>query len=64
MAILAWVFGILGGLCTVMGIITATGVVEILNDLPAEFTALFWLALSAVLLLICIAASLHRGESE
>jgi hypothetical protein len=61
MAILAWVFGILGGLCAVMGIITATGIITLLG---AEFTVMFWLTLSAVLLLACIAAAISRSEYE
>ena len=61
MAIVAWVFGILGGLCAVMGIIMAA---EIITLLSAEFTAMFWLALSAVLLLACIAAAVSRSEYE
>ncbi len=64
MVILAWVFGILGGLCAVMGIITATEAIPLLAELPAAFTAMFWLALSAVLLLACIAAAVSRGEYE
>ena len=58
MTIAAWVFSILGGLGVVMGIITAAEVVPLLG---AEFTAMFWLALSAVLLLVSIAAILARG---
>ena len=61
MAIAAWVFGILGGLCAVMGIITAA---EVNTLLGAGFTAMFWLALSAVLLLACIAAAVSRSEYE
>jgi len=61
MAIAAWIFGILGGLCAVMGIITAA---EVITLLSAEFTAMFWLALSAVLLLACIAAAISRSEYE
>ena len=61
MGIVAWVFGILGGLCAVMGIVTA---VEVIPLLGAEFTTMFWLALSAVLLLGCIAATVSRGEYE
>ncbi len=58
MAIAAWVFGILGGLCAVMGIITAAELIpEVSQWLGAGFTAMFWLALSAVLLLACIAAA-------
>ena len=64
MAIATWVLGILGGLCAVMGIITATEVFQLLADLPASFTAIFWLALGAILLLGCIAAAVSRGEYE
>lgn len=61
MAIAAWIFGILGGLCAVMGIITATEVAEITQFLGAGFTSLFWLALGAVLLLACIAFATGRS---
>ncbi|MFC2073006.1 hypothetical protein ACFLUU_10000 [Chloroflexota bacterium] len=61
MAIVAWVFGIIGGLCAVMGIITAA---EVIPSLGAEFTAMFWLALGAVLLLACIAAAVSRDSYE
>ena len=64
MAILAWVFGSLGGLCAVMGIITAAEVAPLLAELPAAFTAMFWLALSAILLLACIAAAVSRTSYE
>lgn len=52
MGILAWVFGSLGGLCAVMGVITA---VEVVPLLASALTAMFWLALGAVLVLISIA---------
>ena len=61
MGILAWVLSILGGLCAVMGIITAAEVIPLFG---AEFTAMFWLALSAVLLLASIAASFSRSSYE
>jgi len=64
MAILAWVLGILGGLCAVTGIVTATEVTDVFSELGAEFTAMFWLTLGAVLLLACIAAAVSRGEYE
>ncbi len=65
MSILAWTFGILGGLCAVMGIITAAEVAPEMNQaLGAGFTAMFWLALSAVLLLACIAAAVSRTDYE
>ena len=61
---LAWTFGILGGLCTVMGIITAVEAIPLLAELPTAFTATFWLVLSAILLLICIAFSIGRSGYE
>ncbi|MFC1932262.1 hypothetical protein ACFLXU_01345 [Chloroflexota bacterium] len=61
MGILALVFGILGGLCAVMGIITAAEVIPLLG---AEFTAMFWLTLGAVLLLACIASVLSRTSYD
>jgi len=64
MVILAWVLGILGGLCAVMGIITATEAVEFLDKLPASFDPIFWLTLGAVLLLACIAAVCSRSQYE
>ncbi len=52
MGVLAWIFGSLGGLCMVMGVVTAAEVVPLLG---AEYTWTFWFMLSGVLLLICIA---------
>jgi len=60
MGVSAWTFGFLGGLCMVMGIITATGVIPLLG---AEFTWMFWFVLSAILLLGSIALALGRGGS-
>ena len=64
MTILAWVLGILGGLCAVMGIITAVDVIEFIDKLPADFTAMFWMVLGAILLLGCIASLLSHSEYE
>lgn len=61
MGILALIFGILGGLCGVMGIITAAGVVPTLG---AEFTVMFWLVLAGILLVACIAFLLSRSSYE
>lgn len=58
MGMLALVFGILGGLCAVMGIITATAVVP-------EFAGLswmFWMVLSGILLLASIVFTLSRSS--
>ena len=53
----AWIFGILGGLCAVMGILTATAVVSEF----AELTWMFWLVLSGILLLASIAFTVGQG---
>jgi len=57
MAILAWTFGTIGGLCAVMGIITA---VEAVPEY-AGLTWVFWLVLSAISLLASIAFAVARG---
>ena len=61
MAILAWVLASLGGLSAAMGIITAAEVIPLLGT---EFTTMFWLTLSAVLLLACIAAAVSYSSYE
>ncbi len=60
MGVLAWIFGSLGWLCTVMGIITA---VKVIPEVAA-LSWMFWLVLSAILLLICIAFALGRSGYE
>ena len=62
MAIAAWIFGILGGLSAVTGILLASEKVPSLGDLPTAFTPIFWLTLGVVLLLICIAFAVSRSE--
>jgi hypothetical protein len=59
MLALAWTSGIIAGLCMVMGVVTATGVIPALTD---ELTWLFWFGLSAILLLASIVFTLGRGE--
>jgi ABC-type dipeptide/oligopeptide/nickel transport system permease component len=61
MGILAWILGILGGLCTVMGIITAA---EVIPTLGSEFIWTFWLVLAAVLFLASIASALGHSQYE
>ncbi|MDI6815339.1 MAG: hypothetical protein QMC90_04590 [Dehalococcoidales bacterium] len=61
MGLLAWIFGALGGLCTVVGIITAAKVIPALGS---EFTWVFWFGLAGVLLLACIACAIGRGAYE
>ena len=60
MGILAWTFGTLGGLCAVMGILTAAEAVDLLG---AAFTEMFWLVLGGVLLLAAIACAVGRGPA-
>jgi len=60
MAALAWIVGTIGGLCMVMGIVTAT---EVIPMFGAELTWMFWFVLSAILFLASIAFALGgRGE--
>ncbi|MBA7715323.1 hypothetical protein ES703_124364 [subsurface metagenome] len=60
MGMSAWICGILGGLCAVWGIITAT---EVVSEY-AGLTWMFWLVISAILLLASIALAVGRGSSE
>ncbi len=60
MALLAWMFGILGGLCAVVGILTAVAVIPEV----AALTWTFWLMVSAILLLACIAFAIASGSYE
>ena len=57
MAVSAWISGILGGLCAVWGIITAT---EVVSEY-AGLTWVFWMVLSGILLLASIALTLGGG---
>jgi len=61
MGMLAWIFGFLGGLCMLMGIVT---VLEVIPPDITQFTGMFWMVLSAVLLLISIAFAVGRGAGE
>jgi len=60
MALLAWMFGILGGLCAVVGILTAVAVIPEV----AALTWTFWLMVSVILLLACIAFAIASGSYE
>lgn len=59
MGLLALIFGIIGGLCAAVGITTA---VKVIPQLGTELTWMFWLAVSAIMLLISIALAVGRGE--
>jgi len=58
MTALAWITGIVGGLCMAMGIVTALEAIPLMG---AELTWLFWFALSGILLLASIVFTLARG---
>ena len=60
MVMLAWIFGAIGGLCAVMGIITAT---EVVSEY-AGLTWMFWMVLSGILLLASIAFTVGGGGGE
>ena len=53
-ALLTLIFTALGGICAVIGIITA---VEVIPTFATELTWMFWLVVSAILILIGIAFS-------
>ena len=59
MVTLAWTFGTIGGLCMVMGIITAAEVVPLLGS---AFTWMFWFMLAVILFLASIAFAVGRGR--
>lgn len=61
MGVMAAITGAIGGLCAVMGIVTATEVIQLISP---QFTWMFWFVLSAILLLASIALSLGRGGYE
>jgi len=54
----ALIFGLIGGLCAAMGVVTALAIVP---SFGVELTWMFWLGISVILLLICIAFALGRG---
>jgi len=62
MGMLAWIFGSLGGLCAVMGIVMALKVLAI--EQVAGLDWMFWFVLSAILLLASIAFAVGRGTLE
>ena len=56
----ALIFGILGGICAVLGGLTAGGIIPLL---ATELTWMFWFILAGILLLVSIAFNTGRkGE--
>jgi len=60
MGMAALISGIIGGLCAVMGILTAAVVVQEF----AGLTWMFWMVLSAILLLATIVFAICRSSFE
>jgi hypothetical protein len=58
MGIVAALIGGIGGLCGILGIVTALDIELGLGD---QLTVMFWFALAGVLLLASIALSVGRG---
>ena len=61
MGTIAAILGGIGGLCAVLGIVTA---LEVLPDIGEQFTTMFWFMLSAILLLATIAMTTGRGGGD
>ena len=64
MGVLALILGILGGLCAVMGVITAAEAAPLVTDALTGFTGIFWLALAGVLFLAAITSLMARTPYE
>lgn len=58
MGFMAAIVGGVGGLCAVMGIITA---MEVIEPIAEQLTWMFWLVLAAIFLLASIAFAQGRG---
>ena len=58
MGAIAAILGSIGGLCAVLGIVTA---LEVMPDIGEQFTVMFWFALAGILLLGTIALTTGRG---
>ena len=61
MGAFAAILGGIGGLCAVMGIVTALGVVE---PITTELTWIFWFVLSIILLLGAMALQSGRNAGQ
>jgi hypothetical protein len=55
------IFGILGGICAVLGGLTAGGVIPVL---AGELTWMFWLILAGVLLLVAVVFNTGSSRGE
>ena len=64
MGVLALTSGILGGLCAAMGIIIACQAVSLPLGAPALVDWMFWLMISGILFLACIASAVSHRQHE
>lgn len=58
MGVLALILGIVGGLCTIMSILTAT---EVIPMVFIGFTDIYWLGLAGILFVATITCLVARG---
>jgi len=61
MGTFAAIVGSIGGLCAVMGIITA---LEVIDPITPQLTWMFWFVLSAILMLGAIALQSGRSAGQ
>ncbi len=61
MGVLALMLGILGGLCLIVGVLTAA---EVLSLVTVAFTGIFWLGLAGVLFVAAITSLVARSGNE
>ncbi len=61
MGAIAAILGGIGGLCAVMGIVTA---LEVVDPITEQLTWMFWFVLAAILLLSTLALQSGRGEGR
>jgi len=61
MGTFAAIMGGIGGLCAVMGIITA---LEVITPVAVQLTWMFWFALSGILMLSAITLLLGRNSGQ
>ena len=59
MGVLALILGILGGLCTIMSILTVTEVIPLIFT---GFTEIYWLGLAGILFVATITCLVARGS--
>ena len=64
MGFLAFILGILGGLCTIAGVLTAVEVIPSFLGDPVWATWIFWFALAGILFVAAITCLVAQGRYE